>query len=169
MSGIFSLVSIATDGDNCKYLHAISYDRTVLERMLADMTKSFASEEGVSVAFAIEADSPLMELTKKVVLQPKPGTVVVTGPGHIVMAPGIKADSILQNVRTELVAKLKTNFSNIQLPLFCMQIEVRGQIVDYLLDLNGYSYESATMLLGDAISSNPILFDTLYEEGAMNA
>lgn len=71
--------------------------------------------------------------------------------------------------KTRFCLKEKTKKYNFKYPLYCIQSEEDGQIVDFLFDLSNVPFAVAKRGLGDVMSNNPILFDTLYEEGAMNA
>jgi hypothetical protein len=149
MSEIFSVVSIGTNEDKSKYIEGISYERAVVEQMLLSLQETHKDKE---VSFCIEENTRIMQLRKKIVIQKESGQTVRR-----------------EHIKTILSLVEKTAKYNFRNPLYCIQLEEEGEIVDFLLDLGNESFEVAKRALGDIMSNNPILFDTLYEEGAMNA
>jgi hypothetical protein len=149
MSEIFSLVSIGTNEDKSKYIEGISYERAVVEQMLLSLQEIHKDKE---VAFRIEENTRIIQLRKQIVIQKESGQTVRR-----------------EHVKTRFCLKEKTKKYNFKYPLYCIQSEEDGQIVDFLFDLGNVPFAVAERAFGDIISKNPILFDTLYEEGAMNA
>jgi hypothetical protein len=172
MSGIYSLVSINSDPkDSSKYILAISYNPRVLEDMMPAIKEIYSEDKGFNnILFEIEENTKIMEITKTVVLKPTPGSFIQpTEPGRAMLIPGTPGASAVESARTTLSLKLKTDFSSIRLPLYCTQLVSNKKVVDALLDLGEYKIERITEHFKNYVSSNPIMFDTLYEEGALNA
>jgi hypothetical protein len=142
MSGIFSLVAKETvRGSSSKYIEAISYDRSILEPMLDSLKKKY-NKHG-SVSFFIEADTKIIEL--------------------------YSCESI-KNTTLNFNTRIKSDNSCYGLPFYSvLQIQQNKRVVNYLLDIQSFSYESAKRLMGNKISSSPISFDVLYDDGTINA
>lgn len=171
MSGIFSLVSINKNPeDTCKYILGISHNPQVLEEMMATVKEIYSADKGFDILFEIEENTPVMEITKMVVLTPTAGSFIQpTEPGRAILILGTPGASAIENARTKLCIKLKADFSSLTFPLYCTQLVSEDKVVDALLDLGEYTIERLPAQFKDNVSRNPILFDTLYEEGGMNA
>lgn len=171
MSGILSLVSINRDPEDfSKYILAISHDPFVLQDMMATVKEIYSADKGFNIDFEIEMNTPVMEISKMVILTPTAGSFIQpTEPGRAILIPGTPGASPIESARTKLCMKLKADFSSIRLPLYCTQLVSEDKVVDALLDLGEYTIERLPEQFKSNVSSNPILFDTLYEEGCMNA
>jgi hypothetical protein len=94
-----------------------------------------------------------------------------TGKG-ILVSFSIEANTKILELNAEAdttTLKQKTNFSNVSEPLYSVILVKNKKVDNYLLDLQSFSFKSATRFLGDKISSNPVFFNILYDEGTINA
>lgn len=169
MSGIYSLVSISNDPeDSSKYILAISYDRNVLEGFIPAVKEFDKDQHRSNITYEIEENTRVVEITKTVILKPTPGSITLPN-GIVLLIPGKPSASGIESARTKLSLKLKRDFSKLTLPLYCIQLLLGDAVVDTILDLGDHEVDKVAEQFEDSISTNPIMFDTLFLEGAMNA